>query len=310
MKTKIEANSRIAARAIILIILILALGTPAAVAGGSAASARELLKRIEQLEQANTALAGQNRAIQRQLSQQSAEISALSQQLQASARPLHDLQQQIPDVSRQVAALEKKQREVPVTIGFRAGWAESPYDMPGGAFYSAFLNERLLTEEDGIPFGYISGELMAGVILGGTAPTTGNLASSLIPKLGPVNSWMNTVEIEPTLQYHPDLGAIGFPSLKALRPYVLAGPGMWISLMSTPVVNGNVPGSGFRHYDADFQPGGVYGLGFTWLLGDSLYVPAIQHVLSRTSLGAEWRYNAMTNGEQFQQYTGSLGIGW
>ena len=84
---------------------------------------------------------------------------------------------------------------------------------------------------------------------------------------------------------------------------------MWISLMSTPAVNGNAPGSGFRHYDADFQPGGVYGLGFTWLLGDSLSVPAIQRVLNRTSLGAEWRYT-MTNGEQFQQYTGSLGIGW
>lgn len=92
---------------------------------------------------------------------------------------------------------------------------------------------------------------------------------------------------------------------------MLAGPGMWISLMTTPVDNkGNIPGNRFRHTDADFQPGGVYGLGFNLRLGDLVAVPATEGVLDKTSLGAEWRYNAMANGEQFQQYTGSLAFGW
>jgi hypothetical protein len=41
-----------------------------------------------------------------------------------------------------------------------------------------------------------------------------------------------------------------------------------------------------------------------------LYVPPIQPILDRIAVGAEWRYNGMANGEQFQQYTGSVSIGF
>ena len=82
------------------------------------------------------------------------------------------------------------------------------------------------------------------------------------------------------------------------------GPGIWISTLSTPlVVKGSVPGERFRHSDADVQPGGVYGLGFELALSE-LNAPPIQRILDRLSVGAEWRYNGLANGEGFQQYTG------
>ncbi|MFZ0888549.1 MAG: hypothetical protein WA005_08865 [Candidatus Binataceae bacterium] len=275
-----------------------------------AAGSYKLEPRIYELERQNRKLADQNRLIQQQLNDQATEIGALKQQLQASAAPVQDLQQEVPKVKQQVAKIEKQEKSVPFSVGFRTGWAESPFDMPGGYFYGAFLNDRLLTQEDGIPYGDVSGELMTGVILGNHATTSGNLATIAGLHKGPASSWLTTIEMEPTVQYHLDLASVGLGSLKALRPYALAGPGMWISLLSTPVVNTSGPGARFRHTDADFQPGGVYGLGFNVRLGDLMSVAPIEGVLDKTALGAEWRYNEMANGEQFQQYTGSLSFGW
>jgi hypothetical protein len=269
-----------------------------------------LEKKIEQPEEANRLLAAENHTIQKDLAEQEAKIVALQQQLQASAVPVRELQEEMPLVRHQVATMEKNREHLPVSVGFRTGWAESPYDMPGGFFYGAFLNHRLLTQSDGIPHGEISGELMVGAIFGNHAMTNANLASQL-GVVGPNSSWLTTVEIEPTVQYHLDLSSVGLASLEAIKPYVLAGPGMWISLMSTPVhVSKSVPGNGFRHSDADVQPGGVYGLGFDVQLGKLVSIPAIEGVLDKTAFGAEWRYNTMANGEQFQQYTGSLTFGW
>lgn len=211
MKVRIRAGNRVVAGAMVSFVMLLA-AVPAGMAGGSAdpspASARELEKRIERLEQANRTLAERNRSIQQQLSEQAGEIGALKQQLQASAAPVRNLQQKVPRMKQQVAAIEKQQKSVPFSVGFWTGWAESPYDMPGGFFYGAFLNDRLLTQEDGIPYGDVSGELMAGVILGNHAVTSGNLASAL-GVVGPASSWLTTVEIEPTLQYHLDLASVG-----------------------------------------------------------------------------------------------------
>jgi hypothetical protein len=101
------------------------------------------------------------------------------------------------------------------------------------------------------------------------------------------------------------------PKLSFIDPYVLAGPGIWISLMTTPVVvKGSVPGSGYRHQDADLQPGGVFGLGSNLRLGKLFELPAAQGVLDHSSVGAEWRYNYLANGAAFNQYTGSLAFGF
>ena len=37
-----------------------------------------------------------------------------------------------------------------------------------------------------------------------------------------------------------------------------------------------------------------------------IYAPAIQRILNRLSIGAEWRYNLLGNGEGFNQYTSSV----
>lgn len=277
--------------------------------GGGAARQRAVIERIEQLERENRALVGQNRAIQDQITSQQAEIAALKSQLEASMQPIRNFQHAAPELKQQVAEIVKQQKRLPVSVGFLTGWAESPYDMPGGFFYGAYLRDQLLTEEDGIPAGSVSGELMAGVVMGNHAVTKANLASSL-GLVGPVSTWLDTVEIEPTAQYHLDLDAVGLKPIDFIQPYVLAGPGMWISLLSTPVVNkGSIPGNGFRHSDADFQAGGVYGIGFQLSLADLKSRP-IQGILDKTSLGAEWRYNMLANGEQFQQYTGLVNIGF
>jgi hypothetical protein len=232
---------------------------------------------------------------------QNAQVTELNQKVTASAEAL-------PRIESQVDYVQQRQVDQPVKVGFRTGWAESPYDMPGGFFYGAYLADRLLTHEDGIPGGYISGELMAGIVLGNHTNTPANLVGQLTGK--PSYSYLDTIEIQPTAQYHLDFATLGMRQLAALKPYALIGPGIWISTLSTPlVVHGSVPGEKYRHSDADVQPGGVYGLGFELALSE-LDAPPIQKILNRLSVGGEWRYNGLANGEGFQQYTGSLAIGF
>jgi hypothetical protein len=292
------------------VIVMTAAWMPKAALAGGGASRRALEKRLELLEQQNQMLEQQNRAIQSRLSAQKAEIDALKQQVEGSAKPVSSLQQEVPALKQRVSQIERKQSELPVEVGFRTGWGDSPYRMPGGFFWGAYLNHLLVSHEDGIPGGFLSGELMAGVIMGNHASTTANLGSILVPTLGAQSTWLDTVEIQPTAQYHLEPALLGYPELAWVKPYVLAGPSMWITLMTTPVVvKGNVAGSGYRHTDANFEAGGVFGLGTELSLG-RLQVPAIQGILDHSSVGAEWRYNAMANGEGFNQYAGSIALGW
>lgn len=282
----------------------------AAGTGKLSASQRALEARLELLEKQNQMLEQQNRTIQSQVSAQKQEIDALKQQMQGTVQPVASLQQDMPKLKQQVSKIEAKQSDLPFEVGFRTGWGESPYGMPGGLFYGAYLNHRLLDHDDGVPGGFVSGELMAGVIMGNHAVTSANLASILVPALGSQSTWIDTVEIQPTVQYHLDPGLLGYENLSWIKPYVLAGPAMWIGLMSTPVVvKGKMAGDNFRHYDANFEGGGVFGLG-TELSLSVIKIPAIQGILDKTFVGPEWRYNQMANGQGFNQYSGSIGFGW
>ncbi|MGO9453887.1 MAG: hypothetical protein ACLQDV_22970 [Candidatus Binataceae bacterium] len=296
------------ARAVALMVAV-SMPSAALAAGAKPLTPQQALEmRLDLLEKQNQTLEIQNRTIQSQLSGQAAEIDALKQQLQSTVQPVANLQHEVPQLKQQFAVIEEKQYDLPFEVGFRTGWAESPYDMPGGFFYSAYLNHRLLTPEDGIPGGFVSGELSAGVILGNHASSGGNLYSELGHP--PASTWLDTIEIQPTVQYHLEPEVLGYRSLAAVKPYVLAGPGMWINLLSTPiVVTGKQPASGYRHYDADFQGGGVFGFG-TEVSLSAVRAPAIQRILDKSSLGAEWRYNQFANGQAFQQYSGSIGFGW
>jgi len=291
--------------------MLAAIGAPtqASAAGGSAkvSSSRAMEARLEAVERQNQLLEEQNRTIQSQLFSQKSEIDALKQQLQVTTQPVASLQHEVPKLQEQVAAVQEAQIHVPFEIGFRTGWSESPYDMPGGFFYGAYLNHGLLSHEDGIPGGFVTGELMAGWVQGNHATSNGNLLAVLTKSES--SAWIDTVEIQPTVQYHLDPALVGLPQLAAVKPYVLAGPGMWINLMSTPIVVKSGPGSGYRHYDADVQGGGVFGFGTEMTLG-MFHLEPIQRILDKTFVGAEWRYNQFGNGEAFQQYTGSVGFGW
>ena len=297
-----------------MIVTALALSMPrAAIASGStkkSASERAMEARLELLEKQNEILEQQNRTIERQLSAQSEQIDALKHQVEASAQPRAELEQDVPRWQQRVVKVEKKQAQLPLEVGFRTGWSESPYKMPGGFYYSAYLNHLLLAHEDGIPGGFVTGELLAGAVFGNHAVTSANLLSQLVPAVGPQSTWLDTIEIEPTVQYHADPALFGFERWSWAKPYLLAGPAIYIGVLSTPVVvKGDMPGAGFRHSDADVQGGGVFGFG-TELALARLNLKPVQGILNHTFAGAEWRYNQMANGQGFNQYTGSVAFGW
>jgi len=285
-------------------------------------SVSRILSRLEALEADNKALRAEVQQEKAEFDQykrnaevssqnQTVAVAALNQKAAISAQELPTLQGKVDYIAERVG-------ELPVQVGFRTGWSESPYDMPGGYFYSAYLSDRLLTQEDGVPGGYVTGELMAGLVLGNNSLTTANLLSQLqaaFSKPAPFRTYLDTIEIQPTVQYHLDLASVGLARLESIKPYALAGPGIWISTMTTPVVVGKfplpgaVPGDGYRHTDADVQPGGVFGLGFELALSH-LNGGRLQGIVNRTAVGTEWRYNVLANGENYQQYTGSIAFGF
>jgi hypothetical protein len=225
------------------IALQLVLTSPCLAASGDApariskATAQQLQQRIDALEERNRTLEIQNRNIQDQLNSQRSEIDALKSQIQATAQPVAAMQQQVQQISTMQAEMSdvaKKQRSIPLQVGFRTGWSESPYGMPGGFYYAAYLNHRLLTNEDGIPGGFLSGEMLVGWTQGNHVNTNANLLSQLGHP--PFSSWLYTLSLQPTVQYHLDLALIGLAELEAFKPYALAGPAMYISMLSTPVV--------------------------------------------------------------------------
>lgn len=275
------------------------------------AQLQKVLDRLDAVERQNRAIADENRDLRTQVLQLQQQIqpaaavkSSVNQQVKAQ------VQEQVAPLAQQVNEITAAQRELPFGVGFRAGYSESPYGMPGGFRYSAFLNYRLLTEEDGVPFGDVSGELEAALVLGNGKRTVNNLGTILVPALGAQKTWIDEVEIQPTVQYHLNLASAGFRELAQLKPYLLAGPGVWISMLSTPVVNtAKGAGQGFRHTDADTQAGGVFGVGTKYSLA-GLSVPPIQGILDKISVGAEYRFNLLANGWGFNQYTGSVQFGF
>jgi len=247
-------------RVMLLVGLSLSFAASPAVAGAASRPAKvtpsqlqQVLDRLDSVEQQNRAIQQENRDLRSQVLELKQQVQpAAAQKASIDQEVKAQVQQQVAPLAQQVNATSAVQRELPYGVGFRVGYSESPYRMPGGLRYSAFLNFRLLTEEDGIPFGDVTGELEAALVQGNGAKTVNNLATILVPPIGPAESWLQTVEIQPTVQYHLNLASLGFPKLAELKPYALAGPGVWISMFSTPVVNkAPGPGQGFRATDAD-----------------------------------------------------------
>jgi hypothetical protein len=205
------------------------------------------------------------------------------------------------------ASIEEKQRELPYEIGFRTGYADSPYDLPGGFFYGAYFDDKLLTQEDGVPYGSLSGEVLLGLIQGNAKKMT--LSTALLGQHR-ARLWVNTLELEPSVKYH-------FEMFEPFEPYLLAGPSIFVPITENAhLIAGQVPlprelqGRRLPQVtDASLEAGAAFGTGFRYSLSQ-LRIAAIRPILRKTALGAEWRYNYMHNGEQFQQYTGSISFGF
>lgn len=210
--------------------------------------------------------------------------------------PQQNLQNQINQLQQEVQQLKTGGLHIPFDVGFVSGWAESPYDLPGGFFWGFFVDHQVVTRAEGMPYGNLGLELLTGVIQGNH---TDQFASVGLPTM-----YANTIEIEPTLRYHLDIDILG-----PVKPYVLVGPGMFITMFQGKSVRTAAsPGARFQPGSTDFQPGYTTGVGFRCDLS-RLDIPAIQGILNRTAVNAEWRYNGLANGEQFQQYTGGISFG-
>jgi len=281
-----------------------AAGAKAKTAQVTQAQLDTILQRLDTVEQENRSLKQQVLELQ----QKSAQVPVVSPAVRDEAKAA--AAQQVTPLEKRVAAVEEAQEDYGYGVGFKTGYSESPYGMPGGYMFGAYLNYRLLTQEDGVPYGDIGGEVLIADVQGNSKVTGACLYCMLSSTKA--STWLQTLELEPTVQYHMDLHSLGAnsPALTALKPYILAGPGIYISMMSNPVVaSSGQPGAGFRHTDADLQPGFQAGLGMKYSLS-AVQVPAIQKILNRISIGAEWRNTILANGEGFNAYMGEIQFGF
>jgi len=94
-----------------------------------------------------------------------------------------------------------------------------------------------------------------------------------------------------------------------LRPYVIAGPGIWGDVVESPplFIGEQNPSKALKvrklpvDAAANLYEGGQGGAGFELNLASTGIKP-----LERVNLGFDYRYSAWTTGEQFATYTFSL----
>ena len=144
---------------------LLALAAPVCAAGDGGSSSLEIVNRLDAVERQNNDL--------RQ------EVLQLRQQVNANAQRTAEAQKASALATSELSQYVTPKKSGTTQVGLRTGWAESPYAMPGAFFYGAYINHRLLTREDGIPYGDVTGELMAGAVFGNGAKTNGALTGQL-----------------------------------------------------------------------------------------------------------------------------------
>lgn len=291
-------------------VLLLALVAPVSWCSSAFAGDRSadyaVLQRLEALEHEDRELRAKVAELEAKQAASTQEMPQIKSTLASVEETQNALEaQKLPG---QLTYLKQQMDRMPILIGFRTGWGEAPFDLPGGVFYGAYIAHRLLTQEDGIPGGYVSGEMMVGVINGHGTVTAGNAISQLAG--GKAKTFLNVVEVQPTVQYHLSPASVGLEALDFIQPYALVGPTLNINLRSSPLVApGHQAGERFRLEDADFQPGVAAGLGANVSL-TKLRVPALQGILDKTWVGLEWRFNHLGNGDSFNQYEGNVGFGF
>jgi hypothetical protein len=187
--------------------------------------------------------------------------------------------------------------------GTRVGYQDFPYHQAhGGFFYSFFINHALFLEEEGVPFGDLSAEINVGYGSSGTDQ---------------LNDFSTTLLQKYILNYRQTMlsGWIGMRytlnhwAVQGLRPYVVAGPGIWGDVIETPplYIGQQLPSAAIAARKvpvvsgANLYGGGQGGAGFEYNLG-ATGVP----LLRRVNVGLDYRYSAWMSGERFGTYTFSL----
>ncbi|HKD67785.1 MAG TPA: hypothetical protein VKB84_13150 [Candidatus Binataceae bacterium] len=253
--------------------------------------------RLQQVESQVTQLRQEKQAVQAQLDHQKQEDAALKARLDAPASSGFA-------ASKSPAASDAPHLSKTPTSewGTRVGYQEFPYHQRHGGFYYGFYFDHALAQQaDGIPFGDLDADITIGISRSDTDH---------------VNDFSDALLEKAVLEYRQTMlsGWIGIKYqlnqwAPLLRPYVIAGPGIWGDVVESPplFIGEQNPSKALKvrklpvDAAANLYEGGQGGAGFELNLASTGIKP-----LERVNLGFDYRYSAWTTGEQFATYTFSL----
>jgi hypothetical protein len=290
-------------------------------AGAKGSSVTQTLQRLEQrldtVEQENRALKEQVLELKQQVTPAVTTMQQHMQEMPKTEARVTNLEKVMADSDKQLASL-KEHTDSPFKgsgLGFRTGWSEVPFDLPGGFYWDAHLGHRLFEEQDGIPWGDINGELAIGLIQGNQrAASVTTLAGTPLQHDVTIRESATLALVSPTVRYT-------LRRLEPFEPTLVAGPEILINVFETRPLNAGqlplppqlrqkgIPTIGSGHVFA----GGVFGVDLQYRLSDvaaALNMHQFERFFSKITLGPEWRYHAMENGENFNSYSGEITIGF
>ena len=266
-------------------------------------ASEQTIERLNRLESRMTELEGQVATLKREKSEAQ---QSLKNQQEANAALKSQLARQ-PDYSSVqpvpadpvVARDDRRHRNLISNWGLRLGYQGFPFGQKeGGFFYGLFVDSPLIHREDGMPGGDLDLEVGGGLAFSGNDQVT--VHSSVVGANTNVEFRQRMVSIWPGVKYSLD-----FWKQYGFRPYVTAGPGVWVDIIETPPLVGGLQFPtkqlGARKLPAiagaSLFEGAQGGAGFDFRL------PTENPILERMKVGFDYRYSAWTTGQRFNTYS-------
>ena len=263
----------------------------------------QTIERLNRLEGRMTELEGQVATLKREkieteqsLKNQQEENAALISRLAhrpdySSVRPVQNDPAAVND--------DRRHRDLISNWGVRAGYQGFPFGQKeGGFFYGLFVDSPLIHNKDGMPGGDLDLEVGGGLAFSGDDQVT--VHSSVVGANTNVEFRQRMISIWPGVKYSLD-----FWKNYGIRPYVTAGPGIWVDIIETPPLVGGLQFPtrqlGARKLPAiagaSVFEGAQGGAGFDFKL------PTENPILDRMKVGFDYRYSAWTTGQRFNTYS-------
>jgi len=263
----------------------------------------QTIERLNRLEGRMTELEGQVATLKREkieaeqsLKNQPEENAALKSRLAyrpdySSVRPVQNDPAAVND--------DRRHRDLISNWGVRAGYQGFPFGQKeGGFFYGLFVDSPLIHNKDGMPGGDLDLEVGGGLAFSGDDQVT--VHSSVVGANTNVEFRQRMISIWPGVKYSLD-----FWKNYGIRPYVTAGPGIWVDIIETPPLVGGLQFPtrqlGARKLPAiagaSVFEGAQGGAGFDFKL------PTENPILDRMKVGFDYRYSAWTTGQRFNTYS-------